>query len=193
MKVLKNKYFWIVLVALFIIGSIVGNDEEQVQEASNTVKEVPKKEPVETEVKSEKKTETKEPEKKPEQTKPEEKDAEELKTEITLEEFNQKFKQDPEETQYPNGKFELKDGSIINADYLMYGENDLFYFAIAIFHEGKLVAIQMETDKSLEEIEKGMGIKFPNGTAAPYAHGYEVNFNIKFYEDNIVRYPNEWE
>jgi hypothetical protein len=69
------------------------------------------------------------------------------KTFLSKDEFNKMFKLDPEEKQYENGKFQLKDGSIIYADDLMYGESELFSYASAIFYKGKLAHLQIETDK----------------------------------------------
>jgi hypothetical protein len=174
-KIVRNKYFWFVLTALFIIGLFVGEDEEQtkepLQEVSTIVKEEPK--PQKKEVEKEEKKET--------------------PTTITLNEFNQTFKQDQNENQYPNGQFQLKDGSNVQADYLMYRENELFEFASAVFYEGKLVNLSVETDKTWEEIEEGIGISFKTASVTPTLAGWNINFMLKFYKDNIAKYPNEWE
>ncbi|MCM3730086.1 hypothetical protein M3196_00180 [Fictibacillus nanhaiensis] len=116
-----------------------------------------------------------------------------VKAEITKDEFNQKFKFEVEEEQYENGKFELADGSTINADYFSYGENELFVYALAIFHEGKLSDIQFETEKSQEEVAEALGISFENATVEENNYGFEVNFDETFNESNISVYPNEWD
>ncbi|WHY64698.1 hypothetical protein [Neobacillus sp. SuZ13] len=114
------------------------------------------------------------------------------KTFITKDEFNKMFKIDTEEEQFNNGKFQLKDNSIVKADYLSYGENDLFDYALAVFYNGKLASIQIETSKSQEELEKAFGIKFGD-KIEPYKFGYEITFDKMFHESNISIYPNEWQ
>jgi hypothetical protein len=116
-----------------------------------------------------------------------------VKTEITKDEFNQKFKFEVEEEQYEHGKFELSDGSTVNADYFSYGENELFVYALATFFEGKLADIQFETDKSQEEVAESLGISFENATVEENNYGFEVNFNDMFLDSNISVYPNEWD
>jgi 5'-3' exonuclease len=117
-----------------------------------------------------------------------------VKTEITKDEFNQKFKLDPEEEQqYKNGKFELADGSTVNADYLFYVGGETFTYAMAIFFEGKLADIQFETDKSQEEVAEALGISFENATVEENNYGFEVNFDEQFHDSNISVYPNEWD
>lgn len=112
---------------------------------------------------------------------------------ITEEDFNKKYKKDPEEKQYKDGKFELADGSIIKADDYSYGESDIFDYASAIFKNGTLVHLQIETDKSQEEIEEGLGITFNDGnTVIENRIGYEINFDETFLDENISVFPNEW-
>jgi hypothetical protein len=105
------------------------------------------------------------------------------------------FKQIPEETQYPNGKFQLKDGSIVYADKLNFGKNYVFDYASVIFFEGKIAHMQVDTDSSIEDIDMGLGVSFENYTVEPYkfGSGYEVIFNDTFADDNLAVLPNEWE
>lgn len=103
------------------------------------------------------------------------------------------FKLDPEEKQYENGKFQLNDGTVVNADYLMYAENHLFAFGIAIFSEGNLAKIQLETDKSIEDITKGLGLNLNGGKVEQNKFGYEIIFNETFHDSNIAKFPNEWD
>jgi hypothetical protein len=49
-----------------------------------------------------------------------------------------------------NSKFQLKDGSIIDADYLMYGESKLFSYSTATFIKENWFIFQIETDKPVE-------------------------------------------
>lgn len=135
---------------------------------------------------------------KEDQPKEEEEEEEEevvTKTEITKEEFDSKYQLDPEETQYPNGKFELKDGTIVNADYMSYGESELFAYAMVTFYEGKLAEIQLETEASEEEIKAALGLTdFSEDTLVePFDVGYEITFNPTFHESNVMWYPNEWD
>lgn len=121
-----------------------------------------------------------------------EKDSPSKKT-VTFEEFDSMFQQDPEEKQYFNGEFQLKNGSIVNADYLSYGESELFDYTMAIFYEGNLVEFQMETDATVEEIENVLGISFEDAQVEKYRFGFEVTFNNMFHDTNISIYPFEWE
>jgi hypothetical protein len=125
----------------------------------------------------------------------EEKKAEkETKSYINLEEFNSKYVKSTDEEQYPNGKFQLKDGSKVHADYYTYSENDLFYYASAIFHDGKLATVQFETEATEKEIEDALGVKFgENVLVEQTGIGFEITFNELFHESNIGVYPFEWE
>ncbi|MFD5853892.1 hypothetical protein ACFWGC_27640 [Cytobacillus pseudoceanisediminis] len=115
-----------------------------------------------------------------------------LKTTITVEEFNSKFKLDDEEVQYPNGKFELKDGSIINADSYSYGESDLFDYALGTFYEGKAAHLQIETQKTAEEFANALGVTLDNTKVVPNKFGFEIIFDPKFSDENISVFPSEW-
>jgi len=108
------------------------------------------------------------------------------------------FKLDSEEKQYPNGKFQLKGGSIVNADFLMYGENDLFDYASAIFYQGKLVHLQVETNKPAEEVFEGLGITpTKDVTVETKDWGetlvHDITFDKTFNDSNIAVFPNEWD
>lgn len=116
-----------------------------------------------------------------------------LKTTITVDEFNAKFKLDEEEEQYPNGKFQLKDGTIVNADSYNYGESDLFDYAMAIFFEGKLAHLQLETKERVGYISKGLGVDLSNARLETNKIGYEIIFNETFSDQNIAIFPNEWD
>ncbi|KOR78794.1 hypothetical protein AM232_10195 [Bacillus sp. FJAT-21352] len=89
----------------------------------------------------------------------------------------------------------MKDGSIVNADKLNYGENDVFDYASVISYEGKIAQMQIDTESSIENIEKGLGVSFENYTVEPnkFGSGYEVIFNDTFADNNLAVLPNEWE
>lgn len=184
----KKWWFWAILVILFIIGSVTGNsdNEQQAQPASKPVQEEKKAGD----------TQEKTPDKQ-QQTKKDTEQQSTTKTFLTKDEFNKRFKLDPNEKQYENGKFQLKDGSTINADYLTYSESELFTYATAIFYQGKLVHLQVETNKSLEEILKGLGITTTKDTKVETQNWgdtfvHEITFDKKFLDSNIAVYPNEW-
>ncbi|WMX58101.1 hypothetical protein [Peribacillus sp. R9-11] len=118
-----------------------------------------------------------------------------LKESLSVDEFNARFKQDSEEKQYPNGKFQLKDGSIVNADKFNYEGNSMFDYATVIFFGGKIAHMQVDTESSIEDIEKGLGISFKDARVEEYKYGsgYEVIFNETFADENIAVLPNEWD
>ncbi|MED3691318.1 hypothetical protein P4534_21360 [Peribacillus butanolivorans] len=118
-----------------------------------------------------------------------------LKESLSVDEFNARFKQDSEEKQYPNGKFQLKDGSIVNADKFNYEGNSMFDYATVIFFEGQIAHMQVDTESSIEDIEKGLGISFKDARVEEYKYGkgYEVIFNETFADENISVLPNEWD
>ncbi|WP_432199222.1 hypothetical protein [Anoxybacillus gonensis] len=184
----KKWWFWAILVVLFIIGSVTGNndDEQQAQPASKPVQE----EKGDTQEKQQETTD------KQQQTKKDTEQQPPTKTFLTKDEFNKRFKLDPNEKQYENGKFQLKDGSIINADYLVYGESNIFSSASTIFYQGKLVHLQVETDKSLEEILKGLGITTTKDTKVETQNWgdtfvHDITLDKTFDESNIAVFPNE--
>lgn len=118
-----------------------------------------------------------------------------LEESLNVDEFNRKFKQDPDENQYPEGKFQLKDGSIVNADNFNYSENNIFDYASVIFKDGELAHIQVDTESSIEEIENGIGIPFKDARVEEYKFGggYEIIFDETFADENIKVFPNEWD
>jgi hypothetical protein len=113
---------------------------------------------------------------------------------ISEDEFNSKFKQDPDENQFQEGKFELMDGSIVNADFFSYRKSAMFDYATAIFFEDELASLHLETTLSIEEIESLLGMKFEGiAIAEPNSLGYQITFHSMFHESNISVYPFEWE
>jgi hypothetical protein len=147
-------------------------------------------------VAEEKKTEEKPVKEKPKNS--EEKSNSPGKTFLTKDEFNKMFNLDPEEKQYENGKFQLKDGSIIYADDLVYGESELFLYATATFYQGKLVHLQVETNKPAEEVFKGLGITPTKDVIVETKDWgdiivHDITFDKTFEDSNITVFPNEWD
>ncbi|RFU60519.1 hypothetical protein, partial [Peribacillus glennii] len=114
-------------------------------------------------------------------------------TEITFAEFDKKYTKDSQEKQWPVGLFEFKNGTKINADLLFYSASDIFDYASVIVYEGKIAHMQLETVNSIDEIEKGLGISFSDDVIVdPNRVGFDIIFNEKFKDENIARFPNEW-
>jgi hypothetical protein len=187
----KKWWFWAILVVLFIIGSMTGNsdDEQQAQSASKPKVVQEEKKEGDTQEKQQKTPD------KQQQTK-KETEQQTNNQSLTKDEFNKRFKLDPNEKQYENGKFQLKDGSTVNADYLTYGQSELFTYATATFYQGKLVHLQVETDKSLEEILKGLGITATKDTKVETKNWgdtfvHDITLDKTFDDSNIAVFPNE--
>lgn len=118
-----------------------------------------------------------------------------VKTEITFAEFDNKYERDPDYESYQDGLFLLKDGTELKGDYIHYMDDEGFFdYASAIFYDGKLVNLKIETDKSYEEVEAVLGVKFTNDVKVDYTDGgFKINFDERFAIENIKRLPNEWE
>jgi hypothetical protein len=190
----KKWWFWAILVVLFIIGSVTGNsdDEQQAQPASKPKTTQEEKKEGDTQEKEQETTD------KQQQTKKNTEQQISNEPFLTTDEFNKRFKLDPNEKQYENGKFQLKNGSTINADYLTYGESELFTYATATFYQGKLVHLQVETDKSLEEIFKGLGITPTKDIKVETQNWgdtfvHDITLDKTFDDSNIAVFPNEWD
>jgi hypothetical protein len=115
-----------------------------------------------------------------------------VKTEVTFQEFDGRYTRDPDEKQYINGVFILKDGTTASADYISYIDGDIFDYASVIFYKGKLAHIQMETTAPIEEIETAFGMTFgDNVIIDPNYVGFEIIFDETFADENIHRFPFE--
>jgi hypothetical protein len=122
----------------------------------------------------------------------EEEVVETFKTTITKEEFNNMFKLDPEEKQYENADFLLKDGSVVKGDYISYVGEKVFDYASAIFFNNNLTEVQFETVLTPNELEKALNLSF--GKAEVTDHGnsiIEVIFDETLSEYTIQNYPFE--
>lgn len=114
------------------------------------------------------------------------------KSTMTYVDFDKKYDQDPDEEKYVNGVFILKSGEVVNADYIIYSNSDIFDYASAIFRKGELVALQLDTKSSIEDIEKDLGISFNAETIVdPTRSGFEIIFDKTFDDENIERFPFE--
>lgn len=191
-RIWKKWWFWVIIVVLFIIGSVTGNSDDGQQAQPASKPKTTQEEKGDTQEKQQETTD------KRQQTKKDTEQQTTNKTFLTRDEFNKRFKLDSSEKQYENGKFQLKDGSTINADYLTYGESELFTYATATFYQGKLVHLQVETDKSLEEILKGLGITTTKDTKVETQNWgdtfvHDITFDTTFLDSNIAVFPNEWD
>lgn len=118
-------------------------------------------------------------------------------TPLTLDDFNNRYELDTEYSEpFINGKFELKDGSIVYADWYFYLEGKTFDYATGIFIDGQLVEAQLELKDgvSKEDVLSELGLS--------KAVDYELNENTnivdvvideRFDDANISRLPNEWD
>ena len=111
---------------------------------------------------------------------------------ITFVEFDKTHARDPESEVYMNGLFELKSGERVNADYVWYVDGGFFDYASAIFIDGNLASLKIESTQTFEVIEKGLGISLENVNVDATRMGYEIVFDERFHTDNIRVYPNEW-
>jgi hypothetical protein len=112
---------------------------------------------------------------------------------ISPDEFHSKFKKS-RETQYPNGKFQLLDGSMIHADFYSYGPSPIFEYATAIFYEGELASLLVETTVGIKQIESTLGMKFDElAMVEPTLYGFQITLHSMFHDSNIAVYPFEWE
>lgn len=116
---------------------------------------------------------------------------------ITKEEFDSKFKRDPDEPQYEGGKTELKDGTVLNVDEIVYSNDESFDYLIATFYEDKLVHLQVETSISTEESLSGIGLSENDYTRikpSPHMTGiFDVVIDERFADENIAVFPSEWD
>lgn len=111
---------------------------------------------------------------------------------ITFAEFDKLHKRDPNEEHYPGGTFILMTGEKVTADYYSYTASDYFDNASAIYKDGKLVNLLLETTASVAEVEAGLGIEFNDSVKVePTRIGYRITFNETFAKENIKVYPFE--
>lgn len=117
-----------------------------------------------------------------------------LKIALTTDEFNSMFKKKANETQYKDGKFELMDGTIVQADFYSYGVSALFEYATAVFYKEELASLQLVTTVGVNQIEEELGMNFEEvALVEPTENGYRIIFDSMFHDTNISVYPYEWE
>ncbi|MWC30512.1 hypothetical protein [Paenibacillus sp. MMS18-CY102] len=102
---------------------------------------------------------------------------------------------DPDLDSYRNGKIEFKDGSIVVVDYMHYKNGTAYDKATVIFLEGEMVKIQAETKLDIEAFKEEIGLtNLPDDAIInELNHGVEISIDPKFVDENIVKFPNEWD
>ena len=116
-------------------------------------------------------------------------------TPLTLDDFNNRYELDTEYSEpFISGKFELKDGSIVYADWYFYLEGETFDYATGTFIEGQLVQAQLELKDGVtkEDVLSELGLS----KAVDYELNEKTNIvdvviDERFDDANISRLPNE--
>ncbi|QUG43054.1 hypothetical protein KD050_07395 [Psychrobacillus sp. INOP01] len=118
-------------------------------------------------------------------------------TPLTLDDFNNRYELDTEYSEpFINGKFELKDGSIVYADWYFYLEGETFDYATGTFIDGQLVQAQLElkdgvsNDDMLSELGLSKEIDYELNKKTNII---DVVIDERFDDANISRLPNEWD
>jgi len=117
-------------------------------------------------------------------------------TPLTLDDFNNRYELDTEYSEpFINGKFELKDGSIVYADWYFYLEGETFDYATGTFIDGQLVQAQLELkdgvtkDDMLSELGLSEEVDYE---LSEKTNIVDVVIDERFDDANISRLPNEW-
>lgn len=118
-------------------------------------------------------------------------------TPLTLEDFNNRYELDTEYSEpVIGGKFELKDGSIVFADWYFYLVGETFNYATGTFIDGQLVKAQLE----LKDGIKKEAVLTELGLSEEVVYDLNEKTNIvdvvidkRFNDKNISRLPNEWD
>ena len=117
-------------------------------------------------------------------------------TPLTLDDFNNRYELDTEYSEpFINGKFELKDGSIVYADWYFYLEGETFDYATGTFIDGQLVEAQLELkdgvtkDDMLSELGLSEEVDYE---LSEKTNIVDVVIDERFDDANISRLPNEW-
>lgn len=118
-------------------------------------------------------------------------------TPLTLEDFNNLYELDTEYSEpYIDGKFELKDGSIVYADWYFYLEGETFDYATGTFIDSQLVQAQLELKDGVtkEEVLSELGLsKEVDYELNESTNIVDVVIDERFYDASINRLPNEWD
>jgi len=118
-------------------------------------------------------------------------------TPLTLEDFNNRYELDTEYSDpYKDGKFELKDGSIVLADWYFYLDGETFEYASATFLDGQLVQAQLELKDGVtkENVLSELGLsEVGNYDLNESTNIVNVIIDERFEDANISRFPNEWD
>ncbi|WP_346234735.1 hypothetical protein MKY04_16220 [Lysinibacillus telephonicus] len=109
---------------------------------------------------------------------------------------NERYKLDSDMDQYPQGKFEFKDGTTVTAAYMNYLEGETFYYASAVFEKGKLVKVQLELKENVSKddvlAEWGLPAEVRYDESS-FNNVVDIIVNERFADENIQRLPSEWE
>lgn len=109
---------------------------------------------------------------------------------------NERYKLDPEMGQYPQGKFEFKDGTTVTAALTHYLDGETFYYASAVFENGKLANVQLELKENVSKddvlTEWGLpeDVRYDEGK---FGNIVDIVVDERFADENIHRLPNEWD
>lgn len=115
---------------------------------------------------------------------------------ITEEIANTRYKLDSEMEQYPDGKFQFKDGTTITASFYNYLEGETFEYASAKFLDGNLVQVQVELkegatkDAVLNEWGLTDEVEYDENK---YTGIVDIVIDDRFADSNISRLPSEWD
>ncbi|WP_147370379.1 hypothetical protein [Lysinibacillus yapensis] len=116
---------------------------------------------------------------------------------LTLEDFNNRYELDTEFSEpFIDGKFELKDGTIVYADWYFYLEGETFEDASAAFIDGQLVDAQLTLKEGVtkEEVLTELGLSEDVGYKVnEYTGVVDLVIDKRFDDANIQRLPSEWD
>ena len=118
-------------------------------------------------------------------------------TPLTLEDFNYLYELDTEYSEpYIDGKFELKDGSIVYAEWYFYLEGETFDYATGTFIDSQLVQAQLELKDGVtkEDVLSELGLsKEVDYELNESTNIVDVVIDERFHDASISRLPNEWD
>lgn len=132
-----------------------------------------------------------------EEVEKEEPEVAEAEPEVTIvkkEQIESMFTRDPDEKVYEDSTFITKSDGQLTADYIMYVGDDAIPYVSAIFYGGDLAHISFETELSNDELEELLGITFNEETRKGIQRKFstvEINFDKRFADENIHRFPFE--
>lgn len=118
-------------------------------------------------------------------------------TPLTLQDFNNRYELDSDYSEpFIGGKFELKDGSIVYADWYFYLDGETFDYATGTFIDSQLVQAQLELKDGVtkEDVISELGLsKEVDYELNEKTNIVDVVIDDRFNDANISRLPNEWD